>query len=301
MSLCIASANFDYSSLVRDNIQDSKFRAKLNRALNEVTIEYGGIKYQLERAEHIRKEGQKKDVPGILHRLWPTLAQPKTLLISEIEPGNRYELVCTTEAGLVRYRLGDVIDCTRFASRADDLVSLPSEPVDIPRIPLVSIAYRVGSLLDIFAEKTSEQHVMNALKQTIQEWREQGISVDICDFTTYPKLDTLPPQYVIFLELIDEQGCKIDDQLLRVLQKMADSEVDRQLCKANERYGYNRNVKKLSLLTCILVRSGTFSTFLRKELLTGRVNLIQIKPYRLLKNEHNIQFFYDNKIDISSC
>ncbi|CAF5018972.1 unnamed protein product, partial [Rotaria sp. Silwood1] len=228
-------------------------------------------------------------------------AQPKTLLISEIEPGNRYELVCTTETGLVRYRLGDVINCTRFVSRADDLVPLPFEPVDIPRIPLISIAYRVGSLLDIFGEKTSEQHVMNALKQTIGEWKEQRISVDMCDFTTYPKLDMFPPQYVIFLELIDEQGCKIDDQQLRVLQKMADYEVERQLCKANERYDYNRNVKKLSPLTCILVRSGTFSTFLQKELLTGRVNLIQIKPYRLLKNEHHVQFFYDNKIDTSSC
>ncbi|CAF1078078.1 unnamed protein product [Rotaria sordida] len=227
--------------------------------------------------------------------------QPKTLLISEIEPGNRYELVCTTEAGLVRYRMGDVINCTRFVSRADDLVPLPSKPVDIPRIPLISIAYRIGSLLDILGEKTNEQQMMNALKQTIYEWRKQGISVDICDFTTYPKLDAFPPHYVIFLELICEQRCKIDDQQLRDLQKIANSEVEQQVCKANEIYSTCRNIKKLGPLTCILVRSGTFSTFLRKELLNGRANLAQIKPYRLLKNEHDIQFFYDNKIDTSSC
>ncbi|CAF3873274.1 unnamed protein product [Rotaria sp. Silwood1] len=197
--------------------------------------------------------------------------------------------------------MGDVIDCTRFACRADDLVPLPSEPVDIPRIPLISIAYRVGSLLDIFGEKTSEQHVMNALKRTMQEWREQGISVDICDFTTYPKLDVFPPQYVIFLELVGEQGCKVDDQQLRILQKMASSEVERQVGKANERYDVIRNGKYVSPLTCILVRSGTFSTFLRNELLTGHVDLTQIKPRRLLKDEHHIQFFYDNKIDTSSC
>ncbi|CAF5153217.1 unnamed protein product [Rotaria sp. Silwood1] len=130
----------------------------------------------------------------------------------------------------------------------------------------------------------------------------RGISVDLCDFTTYSKLDVFPPQYVIFLELVGgEQGCKIDDQQLRVLQKMADSEIDQQLCKANERYDGHRNGKKLSPLTCILVRSGTFSTFLRKELLTGHVDLTQIKPRRLLKNEHHIQFFYDNKFDASSC
>ncbi|CAF0948767.1 unnamed protein product [Rotaria sordida] len=197
--------------------------------------------------------------------------------------------------------MGDVINCTRFASRADDLVPLPSKPVDIPRIPLISIAYRVGSLLNVYGEKTNEQHVMNALQQTIQEWREQGMSVDLCDFTSYLKLDMFPPQYVIFLELIGEQGCNIDDEQLQVLQKLANSEVERQLCKANERYDAGRNGKKLGPLTCTLVRSGTFSTFLRKKLLTGHLDLTQVKPPRLLKNEHHIQFFYDNRIDTSSC
>jgi len=89
--------------------------------------------------------------------------QPKTLLISDIEPGHRYELVCTTETGLFRYRMGDVINCTRFLCRADDLVPSPTEPVEIPQIPLISRAYRVGSLLDVFGEKTTEQDVINAL------------------------------------------------------------------------------------------------------------------------------------------
>jgi hypothetical protein len=73
MSLCISSANFDHSSLVQNNISDSEFISKLNRTLNEVTIGYGGETYRLERAKHIRNECLKKNVPGILHRLWPTL------------------------------------------------------------------------------------------------------------------------------------------------------------------------------------------------------------------------------------
>ncbi|CAF1560253.1 unnamed protein product, partial [Adineta steineri] len=234
ISLCISSANFQNSSFVQNNIDDAKLKIDLDRALNEIIQKYGGSTYQLERANYIRKECLKTNVPGILHRLWPTLSyastviggtfvihkqelqfycgeklplinflgyrasegyfgilasihtdeyfliptsvffefikeedvhhsQPKTLLISEIEPGNRYEVVCTTEGGLIRYRMGDMISCTGFLSRADDLVPLPSEPEEIPRIPLISIAYRVGSLLDVYGEKTSEQHVMNAL------------------------------------------------------------------------------------------------------------------------------------------
>jgi hypothetical protein len=226
--------------------------------------------------------------------------QPKTLLISEIEPGHRYELVCTTEAGLVRYRMGDMINCTRFLCRADDLVPLPIEPVEIPRIPLVSLAYRVGTLLDAFGEKTSEQHVMNALQQTVQHWRKQEISVDICDFTSYPKLDVFPPKYVIFLELTEDEERKINDQQLRFLQSTVSSEVEQQLGKANQYYKDYRSASKLDPVACILVRSGTFSTFLRKVLLTDRVSPLQLKPHRLLKNEHHIQFFYDNQIGTSS-
>jgi hypothetical protein len=73
MSLCISFTDFNYSSIVRDNIRDSKLIVKLNRALNDVILEYGGLKYRLERAEHIRKECLRQDISGILHRLWPTM------------------------------------------------------------------------------------------------------------------------------------------------------------------------------------------------------------------------------------
>lgn len=73
ISRCIATTNFDCSSLVRNNIQDSKFRAKLNKALNEVTIEYGGLTYRKQRADHIYQECLRRDSPGLLHRLWPSL------------------------------------------------------------------------------------------------------------------------------------------------------------------------------------------------------------------------------------
>ncbi|CAF3920130.1 unnamed protein product [Rotaria sordida] len=232
------------------------------------------------------------------------LAQPKTLLISDVEPGNRYELVCTTEAGLVRYRMGDVVTCTRFLCRSDDLVPLPIDQEEIPRIPLFSIAYRIGSLLDAFGEKTSEQHLMDALQRTSQQWKEQGISLDVYDFTSYPKLDVFPPHYVLFLELIEEQNSKqeykINEKNLQLLQTMVDSEVEQQLCQTNFNYNNVRKGSKLAPLVCILVRNGTFSTFLADILVTDRVSPTQIKPHRLLKNENHIQFFYANQINISS-
>lgn len=80
MACCISTANFDHSSLIRDNISNLQLKRKLDRALNEVTMEYGGLNYRLKRAEYIRNECLKEHVPGILHRLWPSLMYTSTVL-----------------------------------------------------------------------------------------------------------------------------------------------------------------------------------------------------------------------------
>ncbi|CAF5221847.1 unnamed protein product, partial [Rotaria magnacalcarata] len=86
---------------------------------------------------------------------------------------------------------------------------------------------------------------------------------------------------------------------LQILKTTANEEVDRQLGKANEVYQKVRQFNILDPLDCILVRSGTFSIFLRKFLWTNRSSPVQIKPHRLLKNEEHIRYFYDHKIDTS--
>lgn len=80
ISLCISSGNLDHSSLVRENIQDAELKTNLGTALIEITDRYGGETYRSERANHIRQECRTKDVPGILHRLWPTLIYASTSL-----------------------------------------------------------------------------------------------------------------------------------------------------------------------------------------------------------------------------
>lgn len=201
----------------------------------------------------------------------------------------------------MRYRLGDIIKCTRFLNQADSAIPLPFEQAQIiPRIPLVSIAYRAGSLLSINGENTTEQHAMTALQRTIEKWKQQGINVDICDFTLYPKLDAFPARYVMFLELVEE-NVQRENKLTQQHKLLKDSEVlsevDRQLCQTHQIYEDHRNGGKLDPLICVLVRSGTFSIFLHKILITSHVSAVQIKPHRLLKNEEHIRFFYDNQLN----
>ena len=207
--------------------------------------------------------------------------QPKTYLLSEIEPGNRYEMVITTEAGLIRYRMGDVINCTRYLSHSHELVPLPRDIKEVPRVPLISVAYRVGSLLDVFGEKTSEQHVMNAIQETVQSWSHENLSVQMTDFTSYVKLDVLPSHYVIFLEInYDSKEIKDERAYLEQLQMNINEQLEYQLCQTNHKYEESRRAGKLGPLSCILVQQDTFSTFLYQNLLTKRVSPSQIKPHR---------------------
>jgi hypothetical protein len=193
-----------------------------------------------------------------------------------------------------------VLYCTRFLSRADDLVPLPAEPVEIPRIPLISMAYRIGSLLNVNGEKTTEEHLLYALQQTIQDWKEQGITVDLCDFTSFPKLDAFPVHYVIFFELIDKEEHNINDQKHQIMQNSVNSKVEQHLCKANNFYYIMRDAGRFGPVVCFLVRSTTFATFREKIFVTEGVGPLQVKPHRLLKDDDHIQFFYDNRIDIYS-
>lgn len=80
MSLCISSANFEHSSLLRKHSIDSQLLAQLNQTLIDITSECGGASYRMERAQYIRNECLKINVPGILHRLWPSLLYASTAI-----------------------------------------------------------------------------------------------------------------------------------------------------------------------------------------------------------------------------
>ena len=205
----------------------------------------------------------------------------------------------TTEAGLVRYRMGDVVHCTRFVSRANDLLPLPSEPAEIPRIPLVSMAYRIGSLLNVNGGKTTEEHVLYALQQTINDWKEHEITVELCDFTSFPKLDAFPVHYVIFAELIGVEEDKMSGRNRQLMRNSVNSTLERHLRQANNFYHIMRDAGRFGPAVCVLVRNGTFSTFRKRLFVTDGIGPLQVKPHRLLKDDNHIQFFFENQMNMS--
>lgn len=193
--------------------------------------------------------------------------------------------------------MGDVVHCTRFVSRANDLLPLPYEPTDIPRIPLLSMAYRIGSLLNVNGEKTSEEHVLYALQQTINDWKEHDITVELCDFTSFPKLDAFPVHYVIFVELNNLEENKMTDRKWQLMQNSVNSTLERHLRQANNFYHIMRDAGRFGPAVCVLVRSGTFSTFRKRLFTIDGVGPLQVKPHRLLKDENHIRFFFEHRMD----
>ena len=82
MCLCISSTDFYHNSLVRENIADVKLRTVLNKALQNMALEYGGLSYRSKRVSHIRRECLRKNTYGLLHRLWPQLNFASTAIES---------------------------------------------------------------------------------------------------------------------------------------------------------------------------------------------------------------------------
>ncbi len=105
---------------------------------------------------------------------------PQTLLASEVKPGELYRILVTNYSGFYRYDIGDVVEVVGFYEQA----------------PLLVFRYRRGGLLSSTTEKTTEFHVTQVM-QALQ----QKFSVFLEDFCITLADDTIPPTYLVNIEL----------------------------------------------------------------------------------------------------
>lgn len=105
---------------------------------------------------------------------------PPTVLAHEVERGQQYRLVFTNYNGFYRYDFGDVVEVLDFYNKT----------------PIVTFRYRFGGLLSSTTEKTTEFHVVKAMKRVQQEF-----DVAIAYFCITLATDRTPPPYLINVEL----------------------------------------------------------------------------------------------------
>lgn len=108
------------------------------------------------------------------------VAQPKTLLPTEVKVGERYRLLVTSYSGFYRYDIGDVVEVVGFYEQT----------------PMIVFRYRRGGLLSSTTEKTTEFHVTQVM-QTLQQ--EFGIGLE--DFCITLSDQEFPAHYLVNIEL----------------------------------------------------------------------------------------------------
>lgn len=109
---------------------------------------------------------------------------PKTLLPSEVEPGQQYRILVTNLSGFYRYDIGDVVEVTGFYEQT----------------PLISFRHRRGGLLSSTTEKTTEFHAVQVMNLLQNEF-----NLPLKDFCITLSSDIIPAHYLVNVELLPGQ------------------------------------------------------------------------------------------------
>ncbi|RMF83108.1 MAG: auxin-responsive protein [Planctomycetota bacterium] len=138
--------------------------------------------------------------------------QPPALTAAELEAGRDYVVVLTNDAGLIRYRLDDVVRVHGFLDRA----------------PLIEFLHRAGRVASVAGEKLTEHQVVEAVRKAFAKLGREPV-----DFVLSPAWGD-PPYY-----RVNVAG--------RVPAAFAER-VDSELCEVNEEYASRRKSLRLGLL-----------------------------------------------------
>jgi hypothetical protein len=197
-------------------------------------------------------------VDSCYYEFIPTDDESKFLSIDELEIGKTYEIVITNQAGLYRYRCGDVIKVLDYMNEC----------------PYIMFAYRKGQLLNITGEKTTEEHMAKVVKEIAKV-----AGCKITNWAVQSKIEEHPYYYLLLLE--NEEG-----KDLREYTELA----HQLLCEANPRYAYFTNINGMGKLEIANQEPGTHKAWADTQVARG-VAYTQIKPVRILDNSTKEEFF----------
>ncbi|EDX83115.1 GH3 auxin-responsive promoter superfamily [Synechococcus sp. PCC 7335] len=189
--------------------------------------------------------------------------QSATVCLTDLKPGESYEVVVTNMSGLYRYRVGDVVRCVGYHHKS----------------PMIEFMYRRQTLLNLFGEKVSEDVIYSALSTTLREF---GMAIQDIDYTCRHEFEGTPWRYVVYLEPADYEGCSSQHEMVQ-------QRLDEVLCNLSDRYRQLREVGSIGSLKLKLVREGTFSG-LKTRLLSQEHSDSQFKMPRLLTETALISF-----------
>lgn len=185
--------------------------------------------------------------------------EEKVYSLDELDIGKEYEIVITNQAGLYRYKCGDVIRVVDYRNQC----------------PYIQFSYRKGQLLNLTGEKTTEEHMAEVVKKIQKKSGCSIVSWSVC--TNY---DAYPYNYVLLLENNDGKD-------LREFSKFAND----RLKKINPRFMVFFNEKELGELKIENLKAGTQEAWKKKQVKEKGTAVTQYKPVRILDTEEKKEFF----------
>ena len=192
---------------------------------------------------------------------------PETYCIDELKIGESYEVIVTNYAGFYRYRLGDVIKVVDYYNKS----------------PEIEFLYRKNQVLNMYAEKTTEEHLKVAISNTMSK-----LDLSLVDYTTLEDNSITPGRYIFYFEFNNE----LPKSRLKLLEKTLDLELQ----KANLAYGRFRKSNKLACTGVIVIRRNTFDN-IKKFLISKGVSKSQIKIPRVITNKKDILSILNENIE----
>lgn len=186
-------------------------------------------------------------------------------LLNELELGERYCVVVTTNAGLYRYNTNDIVKVTGFYHK----------------IPIVKFVGRMNNFSDIVGEKLENSYVE---KQVLNFLEENKIKEEFLLFSPV-KNENGKISYTLFLE-IKNKNKKLDFEKLENKIKF-ENKLNEKLCQAFH-YEYAYKLGQLGKVRIFLIEKDGLKTYIAEK--SKRQKIGDIK-YRMLDKN----FGWENK------
>lgn len=189
--------------------------------------------------------------------------EAKPLLINEVETGKQYELIVTTQSGLYRYRLGDVVEVIDFCNKA----------------PVVRLCYRINQVINIAGEKSNQQQFDKAVS-----WFSDETGAGVFGYCVAEDVSHRLPRYLFYMETD-----RMDPDFDNVFEAC--------LCRANPAYRACQKMREIGHLHIAFLRRGTFLQY-EKTLVAKDRSIAQSKLPHFIDSKEKRLFFEGRIIKI---
>ena len=185
-----------------------------------------------------------------------------TLTLDQLEEGREYEIIVTNQCGFYRYKIKDVIRVLGFHNKC----------------PLITFAYRKGQLVNVAAEKTTEEHLNESVRRLGKK-----LGVEFNDYALY--LDTNRPvsRYVMLLEPDSNIEFDKDGKYGKMFNEI--------LSEINPEYDFMANKRGSIDTPLILIQQKETHALWREYKLMKGSSSNQVKPVRVLDVPMKQKFF----------